>query len=585
LDSQKPYIFRKSLADTLNNLGYLQFQQERFSEAEENFETARGLIEDLREKSFTIDDRNRVLQKNVNIYNNLLACYIRIEDWNKVLEIAEHGKSRSLSDLLKLKSEDFQPKASSSEALAIVKDLGQKYSDAIKELQQIESYERYLSEQLSKYEFIVKKINEENENEALEQIAEQKLPLEEEKQKVQNRKFAVQNELKRVLEEINQYDREFPPVAKEIDVAGIFEISKSLNRTIVMFRLLPDSTAIIFIFPNGELNVKEIKGFGQSEIYDLFIKEWAIPYQQWKNRNHQTQNLKETAFQILESPQTEIKDWSLLMEKTLETIYNELIIHVRQILNEKSPVKEVLFVPSQSLALLPLHAASWKNEKGKKCYLLEEFTISYCSSVSVLKRCKENEKKRTDKTLLVTNPTEDLAFSEKEAEFIKDLHRPSKNLLRGKATKSAVIGALRANYGFTHFACHGFYNQERLFDSGLKMADGVLSLSDIINCNFQNNWLTTLSACETGMVDFASPTDEHFSLPLGLVFAGSPSIWASLWSVSDEKTFLLMQKAYENLSKKAFRNNKPEALRQAQLTLLKKFSHPIYWAGFQHYGI
>ncbi len=254
----------------------------------------------------------------------------------------------------------------------------------------------------------------------------------------------------------------------------------------------------------------------------------------------------------------------------MDTIYEELLIHVHQVLKEKSDSKEVLFVPNQSLALLPLHAASWKDEAGKKHYLLEEYSISYAPSVSVFKRCQENEKLRSNKTLFVTNPKEDLDASEKEVSFIERLHQPSKNLLRKDATKSAVIEALREDYGFTHFSCHGFYNQASPFDSGLVMADEVIKLSEIISTNLQSNWLTTLSACETGMVDFASPTDEHFGLPLGFIFAGSPSVWASLWSVSDMATSELMQMAYENLSQEDYKDNKPEALRQAQLSMLNE---------------
>lgn len=91
------------------------------------------------------------------------------------------------------------------------------------------------------------------------------------------------------------------------------------------------------------------------------------------------------------------------------------------------------------------------------------------------------------------------------------------------------------------------------------MSDKVMNLSKIINCNLQSNWLTTFSACETGMGDFASPNDEHFGLPLGFIFTVSPSVWASLWSVSDMAASELMQKAYENLSKEEYKYNKPKA--------------------------
>jgi CHAT domain-containing protein len=390
--------------------------------------------------------------------------------------------------------------------------------------------------------------------------------------------------LKGVLAKIKKYDKDFPPKAKEIGNKEIIEISRKTKRTIVILRVLYRSTAIIFVFPDGRLEVENIQDFGQDDLFRLFSDDWLIPYQYWK-KNHKTPDLKEADRQSSPPSAVATKDWLFLMEETLETIYQKLIIYVHRILIEKSSTKEVLFIPSQSLAVLPLHAASWEDENGDKRYLLEKYTISYCPSVSVFKRCQENEKARSEKTLLVTDPTSDLRFSKKEVRFIKKIHWSNKDLRGRKATKSAVIKALADDYGFAHFACHGSYNTENQFESGLRMANEVLKLSEIINCDLQNNWLTTLSACETGVVDFASPTDEHFGLPLGFIFAGSPSIWASLWSVSDETTSLLMQEAYQNLSKEEFHNNKPEALRQAQLSILKKFSHPYYWAGFQHYGI
>ena len=590
LAETEPHIFLQEVAMSLNNLGNVQYEQDKLDVAKENYESARGLLEDLRAKAITIDDRNRILQALSLIYSNLLDCYIEMKDWKKTLEIAELGKSRSLSDLLDLKSEDLQPKAPTSNSSTIVRNLGRKYSAAIKELQRLESYERYLSEQLSQFENTIKQIKDSKEiddaaqKESLRQMVEEKQLLELEKQKARNQRFAKQSELKSVLDGINNYDKDFPPKAKEISNEEIIGISKSINRTIVIFRVLLQSTAIIFVFPDGSLQVETAPNFGQDELFRLFHDDWLIPYQNWK-KDHKMPTLKDASWQVLPSSQIKTKDWIASMERNLKTIYKKLMIHVHRILKEKSPTKEILFIPSQSLAVLPLHAASWKDKNGEIRYLLEEFTISYCPSVSVFKRCQENEKSRTDRTLLITNPTGDLIFSEKETESIKTFHQPSMNLPGKKATKSAVIKALRDDYSFTHFACHGFYHLENQFDSGLVMADQVIKLSEIINCHFQNNWLTTLSACETGMVDFASPTDEHFGLPLGFIFAGSPSIWASLWSVSDETTSLLMQDAYQNLSKEEFHNNKPEALRQAQLSTLRKFSHPYYWAGFQHYGI
>lgn len=589
LAESEPQIFNQDVVMTLNNLGYLRFANENFDEAENFFNNARILADNLREKEIDIVERNRVMQENVNVYSGLLECRIKKQDLSGILQIAELGKSRSLSDLLNLKSADLKPKASTPHLNETVQKLDKQYTGAVRYLQQLNNSENYLSEQINKLNHDLRQIESDDFIDAetreiqIHEVNSVKENLESEKQKTLQKRLQMQSQLQEVLTEIKKYDDDFPPKVRAIDNEEIFEIAKRLNRTIVIFRVLLQSTAIIFVFPKGSLHVETVPDFGQDALFKLFNEDWLIPYQEWK-KHHRMLNLKEVSWQA-DSSEVGVKDWLLLMESTLETIYEKLMFYVHQILKKQSPTKEILFIPSQSLAILPLHGARWKDENGEYRYLLEEFTISYCPSVSVFKRCLENEKIRTNKTLFVTNPTIDLVFSEKEVNFIKKIHQPNTDLRRKKALKSAVIKDLENDYSFTHFACHGFYYPENQFDSGLVMADGVIKLSEVINCNLQNNWLTTLSACETGIVDFASPTAEHFGLPLGFIFAGSPSVWASLWSVSDETTSLLMQQAYENLSREEFRNNKPESLRQAQLSILKEFPHPYYWAGFQHYGI
>jgi len=88
--------------------------------------------------------------------------------------------------------------------------------------------------------------------------------------------------------------------------------------------------------------------------------------------------------------------------------------------------------------------------------------------------------------------------------------------------------------------------------------------------------LLVLSACETAFGDEAAA--------LGLagvaVRAGARSTLASLWSVNDQSTTLLMKKFYQQLSQEV--GNKSSALREAQLELLKHptYRHPYYWSAF-----
>lgn len=88
--------------------------------------------------------------------------------------------------------------------------------------------------------------------------------------------------------------------------------------------------------------------------------------------------------------------------------------------------------------------------------------------------------------------------------------------------------------------------------------------------------LLVMSACQT------AAGDKQASLGLAgmAVRSGARSTIATLWAVKDESTALLMTEFYRELA--ATQLNKSEALRQAQISLLKspKFQHPFYWAPF-----
>ena len=73
-----------------------------------------------------------------------------------------------------------------------------------------------------------------------------------------------------------------------------------------------------------------------------------------------------------------------------------------------------------------------------------------------------------------------------------------------------------------------------------------------------------LSACETGLIDPTSISDEYIGLPAGFLFAGSSSVVSSLWTVSDLSTSFLMMKFYEIVLDKNQDIPVPIALKMAQ---------------------
>src|SRR5262245_32902108 len=76
--------------------------------------------------------------------------------------------------------------------------------------------------------------------------------------------------------------------------------------------------------------------------------------------------------------------------------------------------------------------------------------------------------------------------------------------------------------------------------------------------------LVVLSGCETGLGKL-STGDELVGLTRAFIYAGTPSVVASLWSVDDSSTAHLMSSFYRNLKTMS----KVEALRQAQLELIR----------------
>ena len=76
--------------------------------------------------------------------------------------------------------------------------------------------------------------------------------------------------------------------------------------------------------------------------------------------------------------------------------------------------------------------------------------------------------------------------------------------------------------------------------------------------------MVVLSACETGLGKLSSG-DELVGLTRAFIYAGTPSVVASLWNVEDSSTAQLMASFYKNL----ITMSKVEALRQAQLQLIR----------------
>lgn len=188
---------------------------------------------------------------------------------------------------------------------------------------------------------------------------------------------------------------------------------------------------------------------------------------------------------------------------------------------------------------------------------------------------------------------ERLRFTRQEAEAILALvpHHKGKSALDFSASRETAISQELSQYRIIHFATHGILNSKHpelsgvvlsLFDRQGMPQNGFLRLHDIFNLNLKAD-LVVLSACQTGLGQEIKG-EGVVGLTRGFMYAGSPRVVVSLWSVEDQATSELMQTFYQQMLQAKL---KPAAaLRNAQIKIWhqRKYAAPYYWAAFTLQG-
>jgi CHAT domain-containing protein len=245
--------------------------------------------------------------------------------------------------------------------------------------------------------------------------------------------------------------------------------------------------------------------------------------------------------------------------------------------------KDITVVAHGALHYLPF--AALEGEDGG--LLIERHKLRFLPSASVLKYLRPPLVEGKAALLAIGNPdlgdpAMSLKFAEQEAGDVAGLFPDARVLLRRDATETNFRKA-GASFARIHFAMHGRFHPETPLSSGLYLAgdaenDGLLTVGELYSMSIDAD-LVTLSACETGLGKIGNG-DDVIGLTRGFLYAGSRSIVASLWSVDDKATALLMRSFYKSLSHAP----KHDALRQAQLEARQRYPHPFYWAAFQLTG-
>jgi CHAT domain-containing protein len=260
---------------------------------------------------------------------------------------------------------------------------------------------------------------------------------------------------------------------------------------------------------------------------------------------------------------------------SLKQLYNWLIAPI------KSQIKtsKLIVVPHGFLHGVPFAALTADGHE----YLGDSHTISYLPSASALPYIRSRMKASGSSALILANDQEEgfarLSYAEAEATAVASL-LGTKPLLGDDAT-SSVLRTSAGNYDIIHLIAHFDLDSEHPQLSRIVLGrgtgdDGPLDLAQVFGLNLRQTNLVVLSGCQSQMGKW-SRGDDVVALSRAFIYAGAPSVIASLWSVDDDATEQLMIAFYTHLKEGL---NKAEALRAAQLDIRHRYSNPFYWAGF-----
>ncbi|NEO55804.1 MAG: CHAT domain-containing protein [Okeania sp. SIO3B5] len=293
-------------------------------------------------------------------------------------------------------------------------------------------------------------------------------------------------------------------------------------------------------------------------------------------------------------------DWCMELTDNLSQLAS--ILCLDQII-EKIPTEcdQLILVPHRFLHLLPLHSLPIAGDSS----LFERFPkgVSYSPSCQLLQLTQTRQRPEFTNLFAVQNPTEDLGYADVEVEAIQNYFNINNVLKQKAATKEAIDQISLDIFHCAHFSCHGKFNLTQPRKSTLVLANARLNsvvqekdetdfekcmtLDDIFTLNLEKCRLVTLSACETGLIDFRNTSDEYIGLPSGFLYAGAANVVSSLWTAEDVSTAVLMIRFYQNLQSGS---TVTIALNQAQLWLrdattaeLQEWASELKLEGVQSY--
>jgi CHAT domain-containing protein/Tfp pilus assembly protein PilF len=248
-------------------------------------------------------------------------------------------------------------------------------------------------------------------------------------------------------------------------------------------------------------------------------------------------------------------------------------------------VNRIYLIPHADLHYVPF-AALIRQPGNRSRPLMEDYTLAYLPAASTLVY-REDPKGAAKSVFALAPANTRLLYARQESQDVSGFFPQHRKVLVGVQATESSFKRFADRYDVIHLATHGYFNKLNPLLSGFMLEpdateDGRMEVHEILGLKL-NAKLVTLSACDTalGTGYFADipAGDDLVGLTRAFLFAGAPSVLASLWEVNDRSAGVLMHSFYGHLG----RADKATALAEAQRGLRARrgpYAHPYYWGSF-----
>ncbi len=517
---------RQGEANTLSSIGLVYEIQGNPEAALKHYQQATQLQEDVRSLQWLDTTKTQITQQTVPVFQRAITLAIQLQQYELAFELSEQARARNFLDQLGNNLPNLTQGADPTLA------------EEIKNLRnQIAGLEQAKNNEYAK-------------------------PVTERNQRLINDLLAqIDDKQQQYTQTLDLLKLQSPEYAALITTnpLTLSEVQELLQpqQTILSYFTTQDTT-YAFIITREQFNVIQLN----------------VTQQQLEHSITTFRNFPNTQPQHLEQTRQPLAD---LYGELIQPLLDQGYLRPQQ-------TRLLTIIPHGILHYLPFNAF-WN--PNTNTYLVDTYTTNYLPSASVLRFTTEKSQgnPNNNQLLAMANPTAQglptLIHATQEVRSVTNLYGTTP-LTNQNATETN-FNTLSQDSDILFLAAHGQLNQQNPLFTRIVLApdqqnDGSLTVEEVYDLDLSNTNLVFLSACQTTLGG-SDQGDDFIGLNRAFIYAGTPTIIASLWNVDDQATQILTTTFFDHLHNGT---SPAQALQRAQQTVRNNpnYTHPYYWAAF-----